>query len=259
MAAAVFDPASSTSAFRASRSTSNAISMADNLPSVDFKFDELRERMARFTVRFDDFIERGRKRVLEERNQFRMNVAEMQEDHRIKNRDVEILQLKTTSHVQSVAKESQETNEMHSAITSLTTQRDEHATHRDALLAHISSVQATIASRKAAQQAHARHLSQQARFNVPELDFWENNLCMRIEGAGAVDRLKFVFTHVCETDWEREAWFELGTGSRDYQVFSARPKLEREDIERCVEKLNESRDLAPFLKGMRELFIRVMK
>lgn len=53
-------------------------SMADTLPSIDFGFDDLRERMARFTVKFDAFIEQGRKRVLEERNQFRMNVAELQ-------------------------------------------------------------------------------------------------------------------------------------------------------------------------------------
>ena len=52
--------------------------MADTLPSVDFGFNELRERMAQFTVRFDDFIEKGRKRVLEERNAFRMNVAELE-------------------------------------------------------------------------------------------------------------------------------------------------------------------------------------
>ena len=52
--------------------------MADQLPSIDFGFDALRERMSRFTVRFDGFIEQGRKRVLEERNQFRMNVAELQ-------------------------------------------------------------------------------------------------------------------------------------------------------------------------------------
>ena len=55
-----------------------ALSMADTLPSVDFGFNELRERMAQFTVRFDEFIERGRKRVLEERNAFRMNVAELE-------------------------------------------------------------------------------------------------------------------------------------------------------------------------------------
>ena len=56
----------------------DAPSMADTLPSVDFAFNDLRERMASFTARFDDFIERGRKRVLEERNAFRMNVAELQ-------------------------------------------------------------------------------------------------------------------------------------------------------------------------------------
>ena len=52
--------------------------MADSLPSINFGFDELRERMSLFTARFDEFIERGRKRVLEERNHFRLNIAELQ-------------------------------------------------------------------------------------------------------------------------------------------------------------------------------------
>ena len=51
--------------------------MADTLPSINFGFDDLRNRMIQFTNRFDDFIEKGRKRVLEERNQFRINVAEL--------------------------------------------------------------------------------------------------------------------------------------------------------------------------------------
>lgn len=33
--------------------------------------------MNQFTARFDAFIENGRRRVLEERNQFRMNIAEL--------------------------------------------------------------------------------------------------------------------------------------------------------------------------------------
>lgn len=52
-------------------------SVIDTLPSVNFGFDDLRDRMAKFTAKFDYFIEQGRKRVLEERNQFRMNVAEL--------------------------------------------------------------------------------------------------------------------------------------------------------------------------------------
>lgn len=52
--------------------------VADTLPSINFGFDDLRDRMAKFSARFDAFIEQGRKRVLEERNQFHMNVAELQ-------------------------------------------------------------------------------------------------------------------------------------------------------------------------------------
>src|SRR2546430_11977779 len=72
-----FEPSLSTSTMRPPLSSAAAISMADTLPSINFGFDELRDRMAKFTVRFDDFIEKGRKRVLEERNQFRMNMVEL--------------------------------------------------------------------------------------------------------------------------------------------------------------------------------------
>jgi hypothetical protein len=61
-----------------SRAPLVAPSLADTLPNINFGFDELRDRMAKFTAKFDAFIEQGRKRVLEERNQFRMNVAELQ-------------------------------------------------------------------------------------------------------------------------------------------------------------------------------------
>jgi kinetochore protein Spc25 len=53
-------------------------SIADTLPSINFGFEELRERMNKFTVKFDAFIEQGRKRVLEERNQFHMSIAELE-------------------------------------------------------------------------------------------------------------------------------------------------------------------------------------
>jgi kinetochore protein Spc25, fungi type len=68
-----FDPSMSTS-----RPPIGGPSLADTLPNINFGFDELRDRMAKFTAKFDAFIEQGRKRVLEERNQFRMNVAELQ-------------------------------------------------------------------------------------------------------------------------------------------------------------------------------------
>jgi kinetochore protein Spc25, fungi type len=73
MSAIQFEPRSSQS-----RQTMAAPSVADSLPSISFGFDELRDRMARFTAKFDAFIEQGRKRVLEEKNQFVMQVTELQ-------------------------------------------------------------------------------------------------------------------------------------------------------------------------------------
>ena len=72
--ATVFEPSAS---LRTPYSSASAPAMADTLPDINFGFDELRERMAKFTVRFNEFITEGRKRVLEERNQFRMSVAEL--------------------------------------------------------------------------------------------------------------------------------------------------------------------------------------
>lgn len=73
----MFEPSLSTSIMRPPLTSVHAPSMADSLPDINFGFDELRDRMAKFTAKFDTFIELGRKRVLEERNQFRMNVTEL--------------------------------------------------------------------------------------------------------------------------------------------------------------------------------------
>lgn len=254
-----FEPALSMSALRPPLTSAHAPSMADSLPPINFGFDELRDRMAKFTVRFDAFIETGRKRVLEERNQFRMNVAELHEDRRMKRKDIEIMQLKTQSHAQTLAKEDAETQEMKGAIAKLAAQRERKAEEREALLEKIAETQRQIEEKLAMQRAHTAKVSSQAVHDVPELDFWTSNLGLRIEGAGINDRLKFVFTHVDERDWEREAWFELCTERRDYEVGGCFPKLERERVERVVERLNENRELGGLLKGMRELFVEAMK
>ncbi|RDW62755.1 putative kinetochore protein spc-25 [Coleophoma crateriformis] len=253
-----FDPSLSTSAMRPPFSV-DAPSMADSLPSINFGFDDLRDRMAKFTVKFDTFIEAGRKRVLEERNQFRMNVAELQEDQRMKKKDIEILSAKSSQHQQILANQAAEANEMQAAIASLTEQKDAQLATKEALQQQIAETQKAIEARLAAQRAHAQHIEKQSRFNVPELDFWESNLSMSIEGAGQTDRLKFSYSHIDDRDWEREAWFELDMSRREYEIRHCKPKLESEKVERVVDKLNETRDIRVLLKGMRELFVEHCK
>lgn len=148
---------------------------------------------------------------------------------------------------------------MNAAITSISAQRDARAQDRDRLRSEISTTKKQIAQKFSAQQQYSKDLEVQARLNAPELNFWTSYLCLRIEGAGKVDRLKFVFTHVDERDWQKEAWFELDTERRDYAVAAVRPKLDSDDVERCLSRLNENRDLRMFLGGMRELFVKALK
>lgn len=56
---------------------------------------------------------------------------------------------------------------------------------------------------------------------------------------------------------EREAVFELDvpdSGSGGYDISYCKPKLETEKVGKIVDKLNETRDIAVLLKGMRWLF-----
>lgn len=167
--------------------------------------------------------------------------------------------MKSQSHASQLAKEAAETSEMHAQISSLTSHRDALSSQNGNLHAELKSLHSTLTARKEAQAKHARYLSSQSRHNIPELGFWEDYLCMRIEGAGVEDRLRFVFSHTIEKDWEREGWFELDTSSRDYKVTKTSPKLETSEVEALVETMNESRELGPFFKGMREAFVRALK
>ena len=177
----------------------------------------------------------------------------------MKQRGIEILSQKSQSHAQTLAREAVENDDMNAAIASISAQRDERTTQRDRLKQEITSTQKAISRKLDAQRKHTAELDVQARFNNPELDFWVDYLCMRIEGLGQDDRLKFVFTHVDERDWDREAWFDVSVAKRDYEIISFRPRLEKERVDLCLDHVNESRDLGVFLKDMRDLFVEAMK
>ena len=74
----LFDTSLSASVIRPPYASADAPSMADSLPNINFGFEELRERMARFTKKFDAFISDGRQRVLAEHNEHRKRLAELE-------------------------------------------------------------------------------------------------------------------------------------------------------------------------------------
>lgn len=146
--------------------------------------------------------------------------------------------------------------ELHSAIASLQERKEDHVRRRSHLQAQADAAKAVIKQRRDAQTVYQRSLDAQARFNIPELRFWEHCLGLRIEGTQAGDEsLRFVFRCVDAKDDDREAWFEMSLNGEGNKVVSTKPRLEKEDVERVEERLNESRDIGGLLKGMRALFV----
>ena len=171
------------------------------------------------------------------------------------------LESKSSAHAHTLAKEAAETEEMQEAISTLTEQKDEHLARRDRLRADITSIQSSIKQKRDAQATHQRALEAQARHNVPELRFWEHCLGLSIEASGfdVEDQLRFVFVCLDERDEGKTAWFELQMSGKEYEVVETKPQLERESLEAVVERLNETRELGAFVKGMRGLFVEASK
>ncbi|GAB7361077.1 hypothetical protein MBLNU230_g1115t2 [Neophaeotheca triangularis] len=259
MAAATMTPNRFGTSFNNSQSAfaSQNPSMADSLPSIDFNFNDLRERMAHFTSRFDEFIEKGRKRVLDERNAFRMNLAEIEDSKRTRRQEIANLDSKSAEHAQSLEKEQIESDELHDAIASLKSQREEHMARREHLKSEIAATQAAIKQRREAQAAHQRALDAQAKHNSPELRFWEECLGLRIEGAGAMDRLRFVFVGLDSEGKGEECWFEMDMGGKEFEIVKCQPVLEEDGIEGAMEAFRDV-GLGGMLKRMRTLFARAV-
>lgn len=131
----------------------------------------------------------------------------------------------------------------------------------------IATIKNQIEQKKAAQDEYARRYQEQASQNGPELQFWETYLGCRIDGAGDDGVVRVVYTFpptgsatrpgTGTGTEEREATFELSvpdSGAGGFEVTYCKPKLADEKVRKVVDKLNETRDIAVLLKGMRGLF-----
>ena len=175
-----------------------------------------------------------------------------------------------------MARESAEKAEMHAAISSLSAAHTETAAACARLRTGIAGVRRQIEAKRAAQAQYAAKMEGQAGMNGPELAFWEEYLGVRVEGSGRADvvRVVFVFEGApggggqggngggggSGSGGEREGVCELKVPERGgYEVVFWKPRLEEKRVQGCVERLNESRDLGAFLKGMRGLFAEVLR
>ncbi|RMD44452.1 hypothetical protein DV735_g619, partial [Chaetothyriales sp. CBS 134920] len=207
---------------------------------VAIPFDDLRRRMAEFSAKFDTFIERARKRVLEERNEYKARMT-----------TISSLRTALATHAAMAARSAAEKTEITTQIAELAQHSDAQAARREGLRRQIEAVRRAIAHKEGAQREYAARVERQQRLNAPELAFWQAYLGVRVEGAGGGDEGR-----------EREAAFELDvpdTTVGEYRVVYSRPRLDQDKVARVVRRLNETRQIGVLLKGMRALFAEGME
>lgn len=253
----------SQSDFRTSQNQNTSFSYSESpltqLPTPDFNFDDLRRRMNDFSTKFDVYIERGRKQVLAERNTFRARLSELNEEQRSASQQIQSLQSSLASHQHVLAREQHEKLDIQSQISSLQSHAESQRDHRDQLRSAIANTQRAIDAKVAAQKEYADKLDGQATLNGPELQFWETYLGTTINGGGedGLIRVTYTFPPAPGDKTDQEAVFELQVpdiGAGGYEVVHTRPKLEKEEVEKVIRLLNETRDIAVLLKRMRGLF-----
>ncbi|KAF3924284.1 hypothetical protein ABW21_db0206110 [Orbilia brochopaga] len=228
--------------------------IAAQLPSVNFGFDELKERMSKFTLGFDEFIEKRREKALDTRTNFARDVADLAENEKTIKKNIEHYEQEEIKIASNNEKEIQETADLENEISTIRQQKATREAENETLNAQIREQSSAISKRRAKLLEEKQALASQANHNQPELAFWEDYLGLRIEGAGRLDHVRFIFTCLDPSEPDREFEVVVSVESRDYEIIGARPKLDEATKARCLDILNETRSIAKFLRAVRQEF-----
>ncbi|KAK7207805.1 chromosome segregation protein Spc25-domain-containing protein [Myxozyma melibiosi] len=228
-------------------------SSAPSIPQFTFNFDRLKRQMDIFQAKFDEFVANDRKKILEDRNAFEQEIQEGKEKETEMLNQIRWYKEKEEEISEEMAREQQEVLETEQSISEFTRKKQELAVLRDAVVKQISEVQQMLEKAREERSKERSKILAQSSLNAPELAFWEQNLGMRIEGVDD-DYLKIIFTLISEANWDKEYYVVVDLTSVDYEVSKCEPSLNKSVLERIVNRLNETRDFARFLKEVRNAF-----
>lgn len=121
------------------------------------------------------------------------------------------------------------------------------------MLSQIAETRQKIQLRRDELNSKKQELNNQTLLNKPELDFWQQVLGLHIQGQSE-DFIKFVYTQIDQNDADKEYYFVLDLREHDYAISECKPEVSKEESEKILSQLNESRQLNVFLRDMRKLF-----
>ncbi|KAJ1971379.1 kinetochore-associated Ndc80 complex subunit spc25, partial [Dimargaris verticillata] len=221
-----------------------------------FPYDDIKESIANFTSRFDQYVATKRQAINDQRLVWQKTRAENKEHLKSLESKIETYSNKHEELVKNTQKETSEIEAIRDALGQLNIQRDDMGRNKALLTAQIEALEREIAHKKEAIAAKEKTLLRQQTRNEPELRFFEEKLALTIFSVRA-DLLEFTFTHVCEKNWLQPFRFVVDVSNKEYKVPTCEPTLSQ--LPDLVDWLNRTRNFYQFLKKMRQGFVALTK
>lgn len=220
------------------------------LPSIDFEMlADLKQKMAAFTSRFDQFILAGREQLQRETNEYTAGMAEDRLTQQAHLQAIAQTKKEQKELLERLRLEQEDVAEMEASIAEYSAKKDDMAQLKTSLEQQITESSETLTKKRDRVAAQRRGIAQQSARNVPELRVWESQLSMTIEAPEA-DTLRFVFRDICE-DANKMHTIVIDVSEKQYKVVECYPII---SVDALLHRLNESRDFGGFLKQVRASF-----
>lgn len=214
---------------------------------------DLESRIADVSAKFQAFIARQKSEIVNAREQYVHGVSQIQTECRELARHLKEAELKESELQHQVERELGDANGSQSRISELKAREKTLTGERGVLEKQVQELGSKVQLKREELSQLREHKQRQGELDVPETLVYEQLLGFKIEGLKD-DVLKLVFNNVDQKDVKKEYTVMLNVSQHEYTVEGVDPQIAEEEMALMLEKFNESRDLAQFLKHVRRAF-----
>ncbi|EPY53611.1 kinetochore protein Spc25 [Schizosaccharomyces cryophilus OY26] len=222
-----------------------------NYPDLELNYNDLKSKISNFNSIFDRFLQDERKQLLNNRNEYLKEHSNIYENQKKTEKTLDHLRAREQSLNELLEKERVEREATEQEIQTIQGKADSMRKRRQTVVDEIERCRLVLTTKRQTKEDLDSLKRKQEQLNMPELQFWQDYLGLRMEGVHE-EVIRFVFTNIDEKDWNKPFSFQINLAQIDYKVTHCRPPVP--NLDDLVNKLNQSRDFYQFLRDIRKSF-----
>ncbi|WBW71380.1 Ndc80 complex subunit Spc25 [Schizosaccharomyces osmophilus] len=223
-----------------------------NFPDLELNYNDLKLKISNFNSIFDRFLQDERKQLLNNKNEYLKELSTVYENQKNSEKTLDHLRAREQSFNELLEKERVEREATEQEIQTIQGKAEAMQKRKQTILDEIERCRVVLTTKRHTKEELDSLKRKQEQLNMPELQFWQDYLGLRMEGVHE-EVIRFVFTNIDEKNWDKPFSFQINLSHIDYEVTHCRPPLLI--LDDLVKKLNQSRDFYQFLRDIRKGFI----